>query len=318
MSDALRKPIRFDGRVVVVTGAGRGIGRAAALLFAARGAKLVINNRISEDRASDPAGELAALIETLGGIAAPERSDMTSATASRSIVELALDRFGRIDAVVHNAGILESRRVAELADEDLGRVYATNVLSAFRLTREVLPTMRRQGSGRLVFTTSTAALYGGPGLGAYGMAKAAIIGLMRAVAAEEAENGILANAVCPTAVTRMTEAFVQDEALRRALSPERAVPAIAWLASEACRSSGRVILASGGLFRSAYTFQNDGLDLRGRSTILPEDLAEHSEAILAPTALRGFADSGEHFTALIEESSEASRPTRSPVKGIFS
>ena len=106
----------------------------------------------------------------------------------------------------------------------------------------------------------------------------------------------------------MTEAFVQDDAMRTALAPERAAPAIVWLASEACRLSGRVILASGGLFRSAHTLQSGGVDLSGRREITPEAVAENSEAILAPTRLRGYADSGEHFTALIEELNQPSPP----------
>ncbi len=301
MPSTPREPIRFDGRVVIVTGAGKGLGRAAALLFAARGAKLVVNNRLSSEPAADSAGELADLIESRGGLAAAERSDVSAPGAADAIVDLALDRFGRIDAVVHNAGIIKSHPVAELSDADLARVYEINALSAFRLTRQVLPTMRRQGSGRLVFTTSTAALYGNAGLAAYSMAKAALLGLMRAVAVEEAGNGIRSNAVCPTAVTRMTEAFLDDEAMRAALAPERVAPAIAWLASETCRISGRVILASGGLFRSAHTLQSRGVDLSGQREITPESIAENTEAILVPTGLRGFADSGEHFAALIEE-----------------
>ena len=133
------------------------------------------------------------------------------------------------------------------------------------------------------------------------MAKGALLGLMRAVAAEEQPHGILANAVCPTAVTRMTEAFVEDPRMRAALSPELVAPVVAWLASEACMHAGHVILASGGLVRSAHVLQSAGADLRTSGAFGPEDVAAHAPAITAPTDLRAFPDAGAHFAALLDE-----------------
>ncbi|MBY0399585.1 SDR family oxidoreductase, partial [Myxococcota bacterium] len=228
-------------------------------------------------------------------------SDVTDPGAAERLVEAALDGFGRLDAVVLNAGVIESRTVAESSEADLARIYDVNTLAAFRLTRAALPSLRRAGAGRLVYTTSTAGLYGGEGLAAYSMAKGALLGLMRAVAAEEARFGIRANAVCPTAVTRMTEAFVSDRAMREALAPERVAPAFAWLASAECDLNGRTILAAGGLFRSAHFLANEGVDLRGLAEIGPEDVAACSEAITAATDLHGHAHAGAHFGALVEE-----------------
>ncbi|MFO0690594.1 MAG: SDR family NAD(P)-dependent oxidoreductase [Myxococcota bacterium] len=300
-SPSPRPPLRFDGRVVAVTGAGRGIGRAVAELLAARGARLVVHNRRAPDGTGDPAGELVAAIRSRGGEAVAETSDVTAPQAAERLVACALDAFGRLDAVVLNAGIIESRTVAESTEADLARLYEVNTLSAFRLTRAALPVMRRQGAGRLVYTTSTAGLYGGEGLAAYAMAKGALLGLMRAVAAEEAAHGVFANAVCPTAVTRMTEAFVGDPAMRATLAPELVAPAVAWLASEACDVQGRTILAAGGLFRSAHSLASRGVDLRALDGIGPEDVAAHRSAILEAEGLRGHDDAGSHFGALLEE-----------------
>jgi len=298
---------RFDGRVVAVTGAGRGIGRAVATPLAARGARVVVHNRRSPDGASDPAGELVDAIRAGGGEAVAETSDVTAPQAADRLVDCALDAFGRLDAVVLNAGIIESRSVADSTEADLARVYEVNTLAAFRLTRAALPILRRQGAGRLVYTTSTAGLYGGEGLAAYAMAKGALLGLMRAVASEESRHGIFANAVCPTAVTRMTESFVGDPAMRAALAPKRVAPAIAWLASEACRVHGQTILAAGGFFASAHVLASRGVDLRSLGTIGPEDVAAVASAILEPEGLHGHADAGSHFGALL---AELAGPTR--------
>ncbi|MEZ4331675.1 MAG: SDR family NAD(P)-dependent oxidoreductase [Myxococcota bacterium] len=297
---APREPLRYDGRVVLVTGAGRGIGHAVAELLAARGARLVVHNRRAVEYEVDPAGERAAAIRARGGEAIAVHGDVADPGTARRLVEAALAQWGRLDAVVMNAGRIASRAVAELEESELERLYVVNALSAFRLTRAALPALRRAGAGRLVYTTSTAGLFGGAGLAAYGMAKAALLALMRAVAEEEHGHGVLANAICPTAATRMTEAFVEDAAMREALSPAAVAPAVAWLASDACTVRGRVVLASGGLFRSAHVLQSDGVDLRAEAPIGPEHLVASSEAILAASGLHDPADAGAHFGAVID------------------
>jgi len=299
--------IRFDDRVVAVTGAGTGLGRAYALLLASRGAKLLVNNRPSADGGTDTAGDLVTLIRSQQGTAVAERSDVTSSSAAGAIVASALASYGRLDALILNAGLIESCAVADLTETDLARLYEVNTLSAFRLTQAALPVMRKQRYGRIVFATSTAGLYGNAGLAAYGMSKAALLGLMWAVAAEEADNGILANTICPTAVTRMTEAFVSDAGLRAALSPDQVAPAVAWLASEQCTYSGLVLLAGGGIFRSAHTLQNAGADLRSEGRVTPEQVAAVAERIAGAQTLQGFTDAGVHFATLLDELRQAPR-----------
>jgi NAD(P)-dependent dehydrogenase (short-subunit alcohol dehydrogenase family) len=299
--------IRFDGRVAAITGAGRGLGRAYAQALAARGARVVVNNRRSEG-GEDSAAAVVREIEAQGGSAVAERSDVRAPEAAAAIVERALVAWGRLDVLVHNAGLIESRPVAELDDADFERVFATHALSALRLTRAALPAMRRQGYGRIVYTTSTAGLYGNAGLAAYAMAKAALLGLMRAVAAEEAVHGIRAHAICPTALTRMTQAFVEGEALRAALAPERVAPAVVWLASEACGESGLVLLAGGGFFRRAWVLQGPGAWLGDAAEIRPEDVAAAAPLLGAAQNLRGFESSHAHFDALLEDVRRAAAP----------
>jgi len=306
MSSAADEKIRFDERVVAITGAGTGLGRAYALSFAERGAKLVVNNRRSAASGHDSAGELESIIRSQGGIAVAERSDVTSRDAAGAIVETALSNFGRLDALVLNAGLIEGCPVAELTEADLARSYEVNVLAAFRLTQAALPIMRRQNYGRIVFTTSTAGLYGNAGLAAYGMAKAAVFGLMWAVAAEEESNGILANTICPTALTRMTDTYVSDEALRAALSPDRVAPAVVWLASDRCAQSNLILMAAGGIFRSVSMLQDRGVHLRSTASITPEQVAaEMGQSMAEPKraheGLQGFSGADAHFSALLEE-----------------
>ena len=303
--------IRFDGRVVAVTGAGRGLGRAYALALAARGARVVVHNRLSGEGAADSAGDVAREIEARGGRAVAERSDVRDPAAAAALVERALATWGRLDVLVHNAGVIESGPAAELAEADFERVFATNALSALRLARAALPAMRRQRHGRIVFTTSTAGLYGNAGLAAYAMAKGALLGLMRAVAAEEAAHGIRANAICPTAATRMTEAFVPDASLRAALAPERVAPAVLWLASEECAESGLVLLAGGGFFRCARMLENAGAYLGDPGESGPEQVAAAAGRITGAQGLRGFESSHAHFEALLADVRRAVQAERS-------
>jgi NAD(P)-dependent dehydrogenase (short-subunit alcohol dehydrogenase family) len=265
--------IRFDGQVVVVTGAGRGLGAAYARLVANLGGALVVHDAgVDLDGAgSDPDladGEVRA-IEEAGGIAAACYEDLADTGAPERIIAFALERFGRIDALISNAGLLGEAPIADLGPATWRRMLKVNVEAPFLLCRAAFPQMQRQAYGRIVLTTSGRALYVNaalPHLAAYSVGKGAQLGLMIGLAAEGEPFGIRANAVSPVATTRMTRI---PPPRGEAFGPELVAPGVAFLASAACDFSGVVLRAAGGGFSVArYSFV-DGLDL-GDAPVSPE------------------------------------------------
>ena len=200
--------LRFDDRVAVVTGAGHGLGRAYALLLAARGAQVVVNDLggALDGTGSDEsaAGAVVAEIEAAGGTAAPCATDVASEDGASAVVATALERFGRVDVVIANAGIVRFTPFPETTLDGFRRHLDVHVVGSFLVANAAWPHLAEQGYGRIVLATSNG-VHGAPGLAAYGAAKGALIGLMRTLAVEGTEVGIKANAIAPWAVTRMVE-----------------------------------------------------------------------------------------------------------------
>ncbi|PJI47087.1 MAG: serine/threonine protein kinase [Pseudomonas sp.] len=242
MSDALR----FDGKVVIVTGAGGGIGRAHALLFAKHGAKVVVNDlggsTHGEGANASAADRVVAEIREAGGTAIANHDSVTD---GEKIVRQAVEEFGRIDVVVNNAGILRDKTFHKMEDSDWDLVYKVHVEGAYKVTRAAWPFMREQGYGRVIFTSSTSGIYGNFGQSNYGMAKLGLYGLTRNLAIEGRKNNIFVNAIAPTGGTRMTEGLIPPQVFE-ALKPELVSPLVVYLGSEACQETSGLFEVGGG------------------------------------------------------------------------
>jgi NAD(P)-dependent dehydrogenase (short-subunit alcohol dehydrogenase family) len=267
--------IRFDEQVVLVTGAGRGLGAAYARAFAARGASVIVHDAgVEADGSGGDANVAQAVADEIGGEACVE--NLETEDGCRRTVEFAFGRFGRLDAVIQNAGLNIWEELEE-ADRSWERMRRVNVDAPFHITRAAFPVMKRQSYGRFVFTTSGRAMAverTRPGLSAYVVGKMAHFGLMIVTAAEGEPHGILANAVAPAAATRMLVRSVEPGELE----PEQVAPGVVFLASSACTFTGKVLEAAGGEFDVARWTSSDEVDL-GREPVEPEVIAERWQAI---------------------------------------
>lgn len=275
--------LRFDGKVAVVTGAGRGIGAAYAALLAARGASVIVNDigtsRFGQGTDSSPAGEQAWLIQQAGGTAEPDRSDISTPDGALSLVDHAVGSFGHLDIVVNNAGIYWTDSFPEIDLADLQRQLAVHVGGSFNVARAAWPHLRTSGSGRMVMTTSTGAL-GSAELVSYGSAKAAVLGLGRALAMAGQPHGIKVNVIAPMAMTRMMNARTSDTVIPDdpQRDPSLVAPLVALLCHEDCPVSGEAYMS--GMRRTSRLFLAETEGYTHPSLDLtPEDLLAHWKEI---------------------------------------
>jgi NAD(P)-dependent dehydrogenase (short-subunit alcohol dehydrogenase family) len=273
-------PICFDGQAVIVTGAGRGLGAAYARLIAGLGGMVVVHDAgVAQDGSGfDPsvADGVASEIEAAHGTAAACCENLEDPAACGRVVEFALDRFGRVDALIHNAGLVAFARLEESEAAFWNRMLAIGVHAPFHLARAAVPHMRRLGQGRIVLTTSGRAMRVEdclPGLAAYSVAKMAQIGLMVGLAAELADANIKVNAVSPVAATRVLRRSAPE------LKPELVAPGVAFLASAACTVSGVVLHAAGGRFSAGRWERNEGVDLGSMPASLDEFAARFAQIV---------------------------------------
>ncbi|MDP3968701.1 MAG: SDR family NAD(P)-dependent oxidoreductase [Nocardioides sp.] len=246
--------IRMDGRVAIVTGAGRGLGREHALLLAARGAQVVVNDVGSAD--DSPADEVVATIREAGGTAIVDGTDVSTQEGAARVVATATEAYGRLDVLVNNAGILRDRSFSKMSQEEYDAVLRVHVGGTFWMSKAAWPVMSEQGYGRIVNTTSAAGLFGNFGQANYAAAKAGIVGITKTLAIEGARGGILVNAIEPGARTRMTENLLGD--LAESLDPSLVAPLVLWLGAEECESAGEVYNVGGGRVARVMVAQTPG------------------------------------------------------------
>jgi NAD(P)-dependent dehydrogenase (short-subunit alcohol dehydrogenase family) len=266
--------IRFAGQVALVTGSGRGLGAAYARLLAARGATVIVHDAgVGQDgEGFDPtvADAVVQDIVMRGGSAIAAYNNLENADACRHIVQFAIEQFGRLDVLIHNAGLVAFAPLEQIGAETWHRMVNLGVHAPFHLIQDALPHMRAQRYGRIVLTTSGRALRladAVPGLAAYAVAKTAPLGLMIGVAAELNGTDIHINAVAPVAATRVLRRHAPE------LLPELVAPGVAFLASSRCQVSGIVLRAAGGRFSVAEWEESPEVDL-GATPVDPETIAE--------------------------------------------
>jgi NAD(P)-dependent dehydrogenase (short-subunit alcohol dehydrogenase family) len=251
--------LSFKDRVVIVTGAGNGLGRAYALHFARLGARVVVNNRrrvVGEDGLS-PADRVVADIRAAGGEAAANYESVEDPASGMRMVQQALDTWGRLDALVANAGVSQGMTFHKIALDEYRRIFDINFYGTVHVAHAAYAVMRNAGYGRIVLTSSSGGLYGVHGLSAYGAAKAAVLGLARTLAHEGRARNVLTNVIAPYAVSQMTEALASDR-YKEIMRPERVAPIVAYLASEQARLNGEVLIGGGGRFRRAAVLESVG------------------------------------------------------------
>jgi NAD(P)-dependent dehydrogenase (short-subunit alcohol dehydrogenase family) len=271
--------IRFEDKVVIVTGAGGGLGRAHALLFARHGARVVVNDlggsAHGEGASQSAADRVVAEIIDAGGQAVANHDSVTDGAR---IVEHALDAFGRVDVVVNNAGILRDKSFVKMEDADWDLVYRVHVEGAYKVTHAAWPHLREQNYGRVIFTSSTSGIYGNFGQANYAMAKLGLYGLTRTLALEGRKNNILVNAIAPTGATRMTEGLLPPDVFEL-LKPELVSPLVVYLGSEQCQDSAGLFEVGGGWIGKVRWERSLGAGFDPRTGFSPEDVAQHWRAI---------------------------------------
>jgi NAD(P)-dependent dehydrogenase (short-subunit alcohol dehydrogenase family) len=253
--------LKFDNRVAVVTGAGRGLGRAYALLLASKGAKVVVNDTggslTGDGVDAGPTQAVVAEIRAAGGEALACTDSVATPDGGRTIIETAIQHYGNIDILIHNAGIVRGASLKEMTSEDFDAVVNVHLRGAFHVVRPAFPLMCAARYGRIVLTSSIGGLYGNHGVANYAAAKAGIIGLSNAVAVEGMTEGVQCNVIVPAAESRMAEGI--DTSAYPPWGPELVAPVVGWLAHESCSLTGEMLIAIAGRVAKAVVAETPGV-----------------------------------------------------------
>lgn len=248
------------GKVVAITGAGKGLGRAYALHLARQGARVVVNNRTHAGETTSSADRVVADIVAAGGEAIADYGSVEDPSSGDALLETALSRFGRFDGVVANAGIIENCTFGKQTLAGIAQVIDINLTGTINVVHPAFRYLCEHGGGSIVVSTSSAGLYGDVGLPAYSASKAALLGLMYSMSMEGARKKVAVNAIAPYAATAMTEKYVSAELAGR-MTADAVAPVVAWLLSAAV--SGEIVVAGANFVSRARMHVSDPLPLTG-------------------------------------------------------
>lgn len=284
--------IRFDGQVVIVTGAGGGLGRSHALEFARRGAKVVVNDLgASVDGSggtSAAADAVVAEIVAAGGEAIADGASVTNDAGVAALVERTMAKWGRIDVLIANAGILRDKSFAKMEIGDFTSVMDVHLMGTVKPVKAIWEIMRAQNYGRIVVTTSSTGLYGNFGQSNYGAAKLSLVGFMNTMKLEGGKNNIRINAISPVAATRMTDNLMPPEMLEK-LAPEHVTPGVVYLASDEA-PTGAILTAGAGVFALAQIIETEGAYLGAAASA--EAVRDHWTQITDPAGAEAYQSGG--------------------------
>ena len=293
--------ISFKDKVVIVTGAGGGLGRSHSLEFAKRGAKVVVNDLggsvDGSGGSSDAANNVVKEITEAGGIAIPNGSSVTDDDGVKNMVDQTMDEFGQIDILINNAGILRDRSFTKMTMEDFTLVTDIHLMGSVKPTKMVWEIMKEQNYGRILVTTSSTGLYGNFGQSNYGAAKLGVVGFVNTLKLEGQKYNINCNVLCPVAYTRMTENLMPPEA-EELLTPGSVTPAVIYLSSEN-GPTGTILCAGAGVYSVAKIMESDGENLGLEASA--EDLEKNWDKISDFSEAKPFFNGGEQTGKVLEK-----------------
>ena len=293
--------IRFDEKVVIVTGAGGGLGREHAIEFAKRGARVVVNDlggSVDGNGASDSANAVVEHIKSNGGQAIANGASVTDLDAVKEMVQQTLDKWGRIDILVNNAGILRDKSFHKVSHDDFNLVMDVHFQGTFNCTHTVFPIMREQQYGRIIFTSSSSGVFGNFGQTNYGSAKMAMIGLMNTLKIDGQNKNIFTNSITPVAYTRMTEGLIPED-FGKSLKPEFVTPAVMYLASDDA-PNGVIMAAGAGVFSRIFIHETMGVSLGMGEEMTPENIKANWDKISDMSDARALQNGGEQTLKFFE------------------
>ena len=293
--------ISFKDKVVIVTGAGGGLGRSHSLEFAKRGAKVVVNDLggsvDGSGGSSDAANNVVKEITEAGGVAIPNGSSVTDDDGVKNMVDQTMEEFGRIDILINNAGILRDRSFTKMTMEDFTLVTDIHLMGSVKPTKMVWEIMKEQNYGRILVTTSSTGLYGNFGQSNYGAAKLGVVGFVNTLKLEGQKYNINCNVLCPVAYTRMTENLMPPEA-EQLLTPSSVTPAVIYLSSEN-GPTGTILCAGAGVYSVAKIMESEGENLGLEASA--EDLEKNWDKISDFSEAKPFFNGGEQTGKVLEK-----------------